>query len=46
MDVTSKLQFREMLRVIKFVLDNKVLGLKMVPTLHEGIWYLAAFSFQ
>ena len=34
-----------MLRVIKFVLDTKELGLKMVPTLHEGIWHLVeAFS--
>ena len=44
MDGASKLQFREMLRVIKFVLDTKDLGLTMVPTLHEGIWYLESFS--
>ena len=44
MDGASKLQFREMLRVIKFVLDTKDLGLKMVPTLHEGIWHLEASS--
>ena len=44
MDGASKLQFREMLRVIKFVLDTKDLSLKMVPTLHEGIWHLEAFS--
>ena len=44
MDGASKLQFREMLRVIKFVLDTKDLGLKMVPTLHEEIWHLEVFS--
>ena len=44
MDGASKLQFREMLRVIKFVLDTKDLSLKMVPTLHDGIWHLEAFS--
>ena len=44
MDGASKLQFREMLRAIKFVLATKDLGLKMVPTLHEGIWHLEAFS--
>ena len=44
MDRASKLQFREMLRVIKLVLDTKDLGLKMVPTLHEGSWHLEAFS--
>ena len=44
MDGASKLQYREMLRVIKFVLDTKDLGLKMVPTLHEGIWNLESFS--
>ena len=33
-----------MLWVIKFVLDTKDRGLKMVPTLHEGIWHLGAFS--
>ena len=32
MDGASKLLFREMLRVIKFVLDTKDLGLKMEPT--------------
>ena len=44
MDGSSKLQFREMLRVIKFVLDTTDLGLKMVPSLHDGIWHLEAFS--
>ena len=43
MDGASKLQFR-VIWVIKFVLDTKDLGLKMVPTLHEGIWHLEAFS--
>ena len=44
MDGASKLQFREMLQVIKFILDTKDLGLKIVPTLHNGIWKLEAFS--
>ena len=44
MDGASKFQFREMLWVIKFILDNKYLGLKIVPTLHKGIWQLEAFS--
>ena len=44
MDGASKLQFREMLQVIKFILDTKDLGLKIVPTLHSGIWQLEAFS--
>ena len=43
-DGASKLQFREMLRVIKLVFDTKTLGLKMVPISHEGIWHLEAFS--
>ena len=43
-DGASKLQFREMLRVIKFILDTKDLGLKIVLTLHNGIWKLEAFS--
>ena len=44
MDGDSKLQFREMLQVIKFILDTKDLSLKMVPTLHSRIWQLEAFS--
>ena len=44
LDGASKLQFREMLRVIKKIFDTKDLGLKMVPTLHEVIWHLEAFS--
>ena len=44
MDGASKLQFREMLQVIKFILDTKDLGLKIVPILHNGIWQLEAFS--
>ena len=44
MDGASKLQFREMLQVIKFILDTKDLSLKMVPTLHSRIWQLEAFS--
>ena len=44
MDRASKLQFREMLQVIKFILDTKDLGLKIVLTLHNGIWKLEAFS--
>ena len=44
MDGASKLQLRELLRVIIFVLDTKDLSLKMVPTLHNRIWHLEAFS--
>ena len=44
MDGASKLQFRAMLRVIKFVLDTKDLSLKIVLTLHDRIWHLEAFS--
>ena len=44
MDGASKLQFREMLQVIKFILGTKDLGLKIVPTLHNRIWQLEAFS--
>ena len=44
MDGASKLQFREMLQVIKFILDTKDFSLMVVPTLHNGIWQLEAFS--
>ena len=44
MDGASKLQFKKMLQVIKFILDTKDFGLKIVPTLHNGIWQLEAFS--
>ena len=44
MDGAFKLQFREMLQVIKFILDTKDLSLKIVLTLHNGIWKLEAFS--
>ena len=37
------LQFREILQVIKFILDTKYLSLKMIPTLHNRIWQLEAF---
>ena len=36
MDGDSKLQFREMLQVIKFILDTKDLSVKIVPTLQNG----------
>ena len=44
MDGASKLPFREMLQDIKFILDTKDLSLKIVLTLHNGIWQLEAFS--
>ena len=44
MDGASKLQFREMLQVIKFILDTKDLSLKIVLTLQNGIWKLEAFG--
>ena len=33
-----------MLQVIKFILDTKDLSLKIVLTLHNGIWKLDSFS--
>ena len=44
MDGASKLQFREMLQDIKFILDTMNLRIKIVSTLHNGIWKLEAFS--
>ena len=44
MDGASKLQFREMLQVIKSILDTEDLRLRIVPTLYNGIWQLEAFS--
>ena len=44
MDGASKLQFREILQVIKFIQDTKDLGLKIILTLHNSIWILEAFS--
>ena len=44
MDGASKLQLRELRRVAKFVLDTKDLGLCIVPTMSDGIWWLEALS--
>ena len=44
MDGASKLQCREMLQDIKFILDTMNLRIKIVSTLHNGIWKLEAFS--
>ena len=44
MDGASKLQLRQLRRVAKFVLDTKNLGLCIVPTMNDGIWYLEALS--
>ena len=37
-------QVTEMYRVIKFVLETKTLGLRMVPIFNGGIWKLEALS--
>ena len=44
MDGASKLQLRELRRVARFVLDTKDLGLHIVPTMNDGIWWLEALS--
>ena len=37
-------QVTEMYRVIKFVLETKTLGLRMIPIFNDGIWKLEALS--
>ena len=37
-------QVTEMYRVINFVLEMKILGLRMVPIFNYGIWKLEALS--
>ena len=37
-------QVTEMYRVINFVLETKMLGLRMVPILNDGLWKLEALS--
>ena len=37
-------QVTEMYRVIKFVLETKTLGLRMVPIFSDGVWKLEALS--
>ena len=43
-DGAYKLQFREILQVIKFILDTKDLSLKIVLTFQNGVWKSEAFS--
>ena len=44
MDGASMAHVTEMYRVIKFVLETKTLGLRMVPIFKDGIWKLEALS--
>ena len=44
MDGASVAQVTEMYRVIHFVLETKILGLRMVPTFKDDIWKLEALS--
>ena len=44
MDGAIKLQLRELKRVAKFALDTKDLGLCIVPSMSDGIWFLEALS--
>ena len=44
MSGASMAHITEMYRVINFVLEMKTLGLRMVPTLEDGIWKLEALS--
>ena len=44
MDGASMAQVIEMYRVINFVLEMKILGLRMVPIFKDGIWKLELLS--
>ena len=44
MDGASMAHVTEMYRVINFVLETKILGLRRVPILKDGIWKLEALS--
>jgi len=45
LDGASYSAYKEMKRVIKFVLDTKLLGLKLEPRLNEnGNWWIVAYS--
>ena len=44
MDHASMAHVTEMYRVINSVLEMKILGLRMVPILKDGIWKLEALS--
>ena len=44
MDGASMAHGTEMYRVINFVLEMKILGLRMVPIFKDGIWKLEALS--
>ena len=45
LDGATQASFKEMLRIIKYVLDTKDMGLKMEPTSHQdGPWELICFS--
>jgi hypothetical protein len=44
MDGATPSAFKEMKRVIKYVLDTPMVGLKLCPNLHEQEWKLEVFS--
>ena len=44
MDGASMAHVTEMYRVINFVLEMEILGLRMVPIFKDGIWKLEALS--
>jgi hypothetical protein len=44
MVVETKCQFNKMIRVIKFVLKTRGLGLRVNPIYKEFVWYLKALS--
>ena len=46
MDGATKAAYKEMLRLVKYVLDTKHLGLKLEPTLLEGdlVWNLIVYT--
>ena len=44
LDGASQAAYKEMLRVIKYVLDSKSKGLKIEPTLEELVWKIILFS--
>ena len=44
MDGASQAAYKEILRVIKCVLDTRSKGLKIEPTLEELVWKIILFS--
>ena len=44
LDGASQAAYKEMLRIIKYVLDSKSKGLKIEPMLEELVWKIILFS--